>query len=455
VPDEAPTWTEFGLDLRVAAFAVGATVLTTLLFGWAPALHAFTGNVQSAMHDATKGTTVAPSGRRTLRLLVGAECALAMLLLVCGGLLLRAYDRVRQIDPGFRTDHVLTFRIMLPETTYPDSAKRNAFWDRLEERLQSLPGVERAGLVSCAPLGCHEGNFFTIEGRPEPVSGDADPVVLSRRASPNYFQAMGIRLAHGRFFEPGENRGDGARVAVVNETFARTFWPDVPNPVGRRFKGRGNRSEWLTVVGVAMDVRHYGLEKPMRPGIYLPLRARGDDNVTVALHSRVDPQSLIPTAEALVRELDAELPIYRVRTMEQALAQSMRIRAVYSWMLGVFAALALVLALGGAYGVSAYLVAQRSRELAIRVALGARSADIFRSVLGSTLATVGSGALLGVAASLLTARLLASLLFGVSPHDATVLGTTVTVLLTTALAATLWPARRAARVDPASSLRAE
>jgi putative ABC transport system permease protein len=456
VPDEAPRWTEFGFDARVAAFAVGASVLTTLLFGWAPALHAFRDDVQAAMHESTKGSTTSPRGRRTLRLLVGAECALAALLLVCGGLLVRAYDRVRQVEPGFRTDHVLTFSILLPESTYPADDKRLAFWNRLEMRLRELPGVAQAGLITCAPLGCHWGNFFTIEGRPAPVRGDADPVVLNRFATPDYFRAMGIGLAQGRFFDAGDGKAGGARVVVVNETFARTLWPDVSSPIGRRLRPRSdNPGPWLTVVGVSRDVRHYGLERPMRPGIYRPLAEYPSDNLTVALHTKVEPSSLATAAEAVVRELDPEIPLFNVRTMEQALTRSLRIRSLYSWMLGVFAMLALVLALGGTYGVSAYLVTQRRREMAIRMALGARSADIVRTVLGGSLGVAAAGVLVGVGASLLVARLLGSLLFGVKPGDLAVLGGASVLLLATAVAANYWPARRASRLDPMSSLRTD
>ena len=455
VPDEAPRWTEFGLDARVVAFAVLASVLTTVLFGWAPALHAFTGSLLSAVHDTTKGTTTSPRGRRTLRLLVAAECALAALLLVSGGLLLRAYDRVRHVEPGFRTDHVLTFSVLLPETTYPDEPARLKFWDRLEPALRALPGVEQAGLVTCPPLGCHWGNFFTIEGRPAPKAGEDDPVVLNRFATPGYFAAMGVRLSQGRLLDARDGRIPGARAAVVNETFARTFWPGVANPIGRRFKSRGNNPDWVTVVGVTRDVKHYGLERPMRPGIYRPLPEAPVDSLSAVLHTRVEPDTLRATAEAAVRAIDPELPLFNVRTMEQAMQRSMRIRSAYSWLLGVFAALALLLALGGTYGVSAYLVTQRRRELAIRIALGAGVGDIFRSVMQSSLAVVGLGVAAGIGASLAAGRLLDSLLFGVKPHDGLVIGGAAGLLLATALAANYWPARRASRVDPMTSLRAE
>jgi predicted permease len=458
VPDEAPQWTEFALDARVAAFAIGATVLTTLLFGWAPALHAFRGDVQAAVHDVTKGTTTSPRGRRTLQVLVAAECALAALLLVCGGLLLRAYDRVRDVNPGFRTEGVLTFGLLLPETTYQNNDARLAFWERLREGAKSLPGVEQAALITCPPLGCHWGNFYEVEGQGPKAAGDADQVVLQRFASADYLSAMGITLKEGRFLTDREARvaptSSDAHPIVVNETFARAFWPGVANPVGRRVKNRGN-NPWLTVVGVTADEKHYGLERPMRPGVYRPLAEMPADNLFVVLHTRGEAEALVPSARALVRSLDPELPIYRVRTMEQALTTSLRTRTLYSWMLGVFAALALVLALGGAYGVSAYLVTQRRRELAIRVALGAPASAIFRSVLTRSLAVVTLGVLVGVAGSFLVARLLASLLFGVAPHDVLVLGSAAGGLVATALLANYWPARRAAQVDPISLLRAE
>jgi len=457
VPDEAPRWTQFGLDARVMVFAVAASVLTTVLFGWAPALHAFTGSLSAAVHATTKGTTTSPRGRRTLRVLVGAECALAALLLVCGGLLLRAYDRVRHVEPGFRADHVLTFSLLLPETTYKDDAARLAYWDRLEAKLRTLPGVERAGLITCPPLGCHWGTFFTIEGRAAAASGDADPVVLNRFATADYFPAMGIRLARGRWFDARDGRTSGGHPAIVNETFVRTFWPDGGDPIGRRFRPRGSddKDPWFTVVGVARDEKHYGLERPMRPGVFRPLAERPPDSLTAVLHTRVEPETLAATAAAAVRELDPEIPLVDLRTMDQALQRSMRIRSVYSWLLGVFAGLALLLALGGTYGVSAYLVTQRRREMAIRIALGAGAADIFRAVLRGSLAVVAAGVAVGLAGSLATGRLIDSLLFGVKPYDLLVIAGTASLLLATAFAANYWPARRASRVDPMTSLRTE
>ena len=455
--DQVPRWAAFDLDWRVMAFSVGLAAVTVILFGWAPAFHALRGDLRGAMQTTTAGTTAAPAGRRTLGLLVASEFALAALLLVCGGLLYRAYDRVRNVDPGFEPEHVLTFSVFLPEAKYPDDKARSAFWDRLAPSMAALPGVEAAGLVNCPPLGCHWGNFFAIEGRPKRANEDT-PVTLVRIASASYARAMGLRVTRGRFLEASDDRPydpkDGG-VVVVNEMFARTFWPNVADPVGRRMRGTDDKDPWITVVGVVADIKHYGLERPMRPGVYFPLKQRSLDSVTVALRTTGDPLASAASARVALNALDPELPLYRVRSMRQALAQSMEMRLAYSWLLGVFAMLAVLLAVGGGYGVTSFLAAQRTREMGIRVALGAQGADILRAVLSGSvlLASVGVG--VGLLASLGASKMLASLLFGVSPRDVGVLGATAAVLVLAAVVANLWPARRAARVDPVGLLRSE
>jgi predicted permease len=380
---------------------------------------------------------------------------MAAILLVGSGLLFRAYQRVMYVDPGFRPDHVLTFSVALPEAAYggdddPDGAKKvNAFWDQLMSKFEALPGAESVGLVNCPPLSCHWGSFFVAEGRPPLKPGESTPVVLQRPASPGYFTTMGIRLLKGRFLEQQD-----AHVGVVNETFARQFWPGVDNPVGRRFRTAGNpEAPWFTVVGLVADVKHYGLERPMRPGIYFPMSISRYNNMTVVIRTSGEPAAFTPSARAALRELDAELPMYRVRTMEEALARSMAQRATYSWLLGIFAAIAVVLALGGSYGVTSYLVSQRTREIGIRVALGAKHTDIVRAVLQGGLTAVACGVFIGVAASFGLGRLLADLLFGVSAKDPAILGSAAAALVVFALIANWLPARRAARVDPMRSLR--
>jgi len=456
--DQVPAWASFAFDGRVVAFSIALSAATAFLFGWAPALHAIRGNLRGAMSGTSAGTTGGPGGRRTLSTLVAAEFALAAVLLVCGGLLLRAYDRVQKVDPGFRMDHVLTFSLALPEASYGSEDDKDnkvmAFWDRLIQRLSATPGATSVGLVSCPPLSCHWGTFYDIEGRVPLAPGQANPVTLFRPASPGYFQTMGIRLKTGRFFEESDGR-NGNRAIIVNETFVKTFWPGVADPVGRRIRGNGPKSQWMTVVGMVGDVKHYGLERPMRPGVYVPLVQSPSRTMSVVIRTAGDPAAFTSAARALVREMDPDLALYRVQTMEEALRKSLAQRALYSWLLAVFAGMALVLALGGTYGVTSYLVSQRTRELGIRVALGARRRDITATVMRGGLVVVGAGVALGVAASLGAARLLAEQLFGVPSYDARVLSIAAAILVTTALVTNWLPARRAARIDPMRSLRAE
>ena len=454
--DQVPGWANFALDARIVAFSILLSSATAFLFGWAPALHAIRGNLRGAMSDASTATTGGPGGRRTLSALVAAEFALAAVLLVCGGLLLRAYDRVKHVDPGFRTDHILTFALALPEASYGDDDDKRvlAFWDRLTARLSAIPGATSVGLVSCPPLSCHWGTFYDIEGRAPLAPGQANPVTLYRPATPEYFATMGIRLKTGRFFQQSDGRNGNLSI-IVNETFTKTFWPGVADPVGRRIRGNGPKAPWMTVVGMVGDVKHYGLERPMRPGIYVPLVQSPGRTLSVVVRTAGDPAAFAPAARAAIREMDPDLALYRVQTMEESVRRSLAQRTLYSWLLGVFAVMALALALGGTYGVTSYLVSQRTREIGIRVALGARRADIVRTVLRSSLVVVGVGAVLGVAASLGAARAIADSLFGVPPYDAGILGAATAILLATATVANWLPARRAAGIDPMKSLRAE
>jgi putative ABC transport system permease protein len=455
LPDQAPAWTTFTLDTRMMIFTLATSVLTAILFGWAPALYAMNSDVRGAMSAAAAGSTAPVRGRRTLWALVAAEFALASLMFACGGLLIRAYDRVRNTDPGFDGTNVLTFTVNIPSATYPDSPKRAAFWNRLQERLRALPGVERVGTVSCAPVsGCHWGWLFSAEGAPPRAADDPNPIVLNRVASPEYFPAMRIRLKEGRLFTDRDAVGgfDKESAIIVNESFVRTFWPDGGSAIGKRVRN-GEKAPWRTVVGVVHDVKHYGLEQPVRPGVYLPVPVLS--GMTVVLRTAGDPAAIGPAARAAVREIDPELPAYDMRTMDERLARSRSLRAAYSWMLGVFAMMALLLALGGSFGVTSYLVSQRTRELGIRVALGARRADISRAVLKGSLAVVGAGVIIGIAGAIGAGRLLSALLFGVPPHDALILTVAAAALFTTGLLANWLPARRAAGVDPMVSLRAD
>jgi predicted permease len=456
LPDQAPRWASFALDARMVMFTIGTCTLSALLFGWAPALQAMNADLRSAVASETAGSTSAIHGRRTLRALVVAEFALASLIFVCGGLLARAYDRVTSVDPGFNPHGVLSFTVSLPAVSYADNKARLSFFERLETRLRELPGVTNAGIISCAPISnCHWGVFYHAEGAAPRRPNEPNPVVLNRVASPGYFQTMGIRRQRGRVFtdQDGREGADQPSVIIVNETFANTLWPDGRDPIGQRVR-QGEKAPWLTVIGVVADVKHYGLERDVRPGVYLPLPRIVLSTMTVAVRTTDDPAALSPTARTIVGEMDPELPIYNARTMEERMRQSLTLRAAYSWMLAVFAGIALLLAVGGSYGVTSYLVSQRGRELGIRVALGARRSDISRAVLRGSIAVIGIGVAIGIAGAIGAGRLLSSLLFGVPPYDALILTIAVAALGGTGFLANWLPARRASRVDPMVSLRA-
>jgi predicted permease len=457
LPDQAPRWASFALDGRMVIFTLGTCIVTALMFGWAPALHAMNADLRSAVASDTAGSTPAIRGRRTLSTLVVAEFALASLMFVCGGLLLRAYDRVKNVDPGFDPNGVASFTVSLPGVTYADNKARLSFFERLETRLRGLPGVINAGTISCAPLSnCHWGVFYHAEGAAPRRPNESNPVVLNRVASPGYFQSMGIRLQRGRVFtdQDGREGADQPSVIIVNETFARTLWPDGRDPIGQRVR-QGEKAPWLTVVGVVADVKHYGLERTVRPAVYLPLPRIVLSTMSFAVRTAGDPGALIPTARTVVRQLDPELPIYNARTMSERMMLSLTLRAAYSWMLVVFAGIALILALGGSYGVTSYLVSQRARELGIRVALGARRSDISRAVLKGSIAIIGVGVAIGITGAIGAGRLLSSLLFGVPPYDALILTIAVAALGASGFLANWLPARRASRIDPMISLRAD
>jgi putative ABC transport system permease protein len=445
----------FEPDVRLVGFAVLITLGTALLFGWAPALHAVRGDLRSTMNDSVNGSTSSPSGVRTLSWLVGAEFAMAAVLLVSAGLFVRAFDQVRRIDPGFHTSNVLTFSVGLPPASYRDNPARLAFWNRSLERMRALPGVESVGIVTCAPLShCHNGNFFNVEGRRPLAEGESNPVVLMRSASEGYVEAMGIRLAAGR--ELRSTDGPANLSAMVNETFIRTFWPGITaeQALGRRLSFNGDVPEWFSVVGVTRDVKHYGLEVPMRPGVYFPQAVVTRSSMTFATRVKGDPNALMPSVRTAFRELDPSLAIFRVRSTDTMLAESLRSRRLYSWTIAVFAVLALILALGGAYGVTSYLTTQRRREIGIRMAIGAGQHDVVRAILVGAARTVLPGLAAGVIGAVLLAGLMDDLLFGVSPREPLVLAISTVILLAAAFAANWLPARRAAKTNPMNSLRA-
>lgn len=457
IPDQFPDWVRFDLDARVAAFSMSIAAASAVLFGLAPAIQSFHADVRGALQEGGTRATAGASGRRTLGFLITAEVALCAVLLVGGGLFLRAYRNLLDVDPGFRADNVLTFTISLPNIGYDAEERRIDFWERAVARFAALPGVERAGAISCLPLQpCHWGQLAEIEGAAPRGPGDPDPIVLNRLVTPGYFDALGIALTRGRFFDGNDGRGGGNHAVIVNETFARYFWPNEPDPVGKRIRLHGPLdAPWLTVVGVTRDVRHYGLDEPMIPAAYQPIAQFSSGTMYIALRTRSEPGDVLAAARQAVFELDPDLPLYAVATMEGTLRRSLAMRETYSWLLSVSAAAALLLALGGIYGVTSYAASGRRREIGIRVALGARADQVLKLVLRGGMTRVAVGVAVGLIAAFVAARALSSLLFGITSSDPLVYGAVALVLLGTALVANFVPARRAARIDPTTSLRVD
>ncbi|HJN46665.1 MAG: hypothetical protein CL477_00055 [Acidobacteria bacterium] len=459
--DDLSPWVTFELDVPFLLFTLVATGSTALLCGLIPALDGSRVDLRGALQAAAARSSESPGKRRTLGTLVVGEVALALVLLLLAGLLIKAADRVQQVDPGYRPDNVLTFRVSLDEERYPERPHRLAFFEQLLERSRAVPGVSEVGITTSVPLGGHWGNFYEAEGAP-PRAEDDNPVILQRVISPSYLDAIGVRMLAGRSFTDRDGVTEGARAAIVNESLMRLFWPGAePNDVvGRRIRtanidGQPNLSPWQTVLGVTADTQHYGLDTPMRPGLFLPFAQVVRGSMTVVWRTTGEPTALTPSARSVVSQLDADLPIYGVTTMAAQLDDSLAVRQAFSWLLAVFSVVALGLALAGLYGVVSYSVSQRAQEIGIRMALGAQRLQVVGQVLGRGMVLVGAGVVSGLGVAAVSARFLSDLLFGVSVYDPPTYLTVTAALVIVGLLATLVPARRASAVDPMRVLRVD
>ena len=455
-----PRLSDAAIDWRVISFTAVVAFATSLVFGMVPALHAGRLELTSALKDSTRGSTSGVGRQRVRRILVVTQIAMAVLLLVCAALLIRSLRELQRIDPGFEPRGVLTLRVSLPGVSYPDATATVPFYDRLLERVRTLPGVEAAGLVRSLPLANQIGDWgLQIEGYSPPPGRNAkgDWQV----ASPGYFEAIGERLVRGRFFEARDTT-DAPQVTLINETMARTYWPD-QDPLGKRMRQGSPDSDrpWITVIGVVKDVRHNGINAVVKEKFYRPASqfhvTTGNVQRSLALVVKTngDPLALVAPIRAELRALDPNLPVSAVRTMDDVVGTALAAPRFTGWLLGLFAALALTLAAVGAYGVLSYLVNQRTRELGIRMALGASPAHVRRLVVGQGLWLSVVGAAIGLALSLVAGRALGSQLYGVTPTDSVSFVLVPAILLAVALVASWLPARRAARVDPLECLRAE
>ena len=455
LPDTMPRWISFGLDGRFAAFCIMITGAAALLFGLIPAWQASRADVRSTLHESAGRSSASTSRRRLLNGLVVAEVALALALLVSSRLLLRAFHKVTHLDPGFRPENVLKFSLDLPEKKYAKAEQVADFYRRLVDEVRTLPAVTAAGAATAPPLGGHWGQFFVAEADPPLGPEDKTPVVLQVVVTPGYFQAIGMTLDAGRWFDANEGTWQHG-VAIVNETFARQHWPGA-NAVGKRIKySYGNNIPWWEVVGVVRDEKHYGLDGEDRPAVYTPDRQLPFPmNFSVVVRSASNPEVVTEPARRILQRMDPDVPMYGVQTMTEQIDQSLWARRAYSWMFGAFSLVALVLAAAGIYGVISYAVTQRTQEIGIRMAMGASPGEVLRTVLRGGMGLVTAGAAAGLAVTLGTAALLEKLLFGVSPRDPAVYGAVLLLVAGVGALANTIPARRAAGVDPVRALRGE
>jgi putative ABC transport system permease protein len=443
-----PSTAQVSVDRVALGFTLGVSLLTGLLFGVAPALQATRPRLVETLKDGGKGAGQGASRNRTRNLLVVFETAVAMVLLIGAGLLVRSYIRLQQVNPGFDAANVMTTRINLSFGKYTSPEKAGAFWAKLQERLSALPGVEAVGMITELPLSGQPNDLgFTVEGRP-PVRPGQEFGADFRRVNQDYLRSMRIPLLRGRGFSEQEVR-QSAKVVLISETLAKGVFPN-EEPLGKRLLFDRTPFE---IIGVVGDIRHRTLEAAPNATMYMPTLDTGSMNL--AIRATGDPMSLATAVRRETRAIDPDQPIAAVRTMEQVLSESVAAPRYRTWLLGLFAVVALILAGVGIYGVISYTVAQRTHELGVRMALGAQTADVLKLVIGQGIKLALAGALLGLGGALALTRLVKTLLFGVSATDPPTFATVATLLMLMAMLACWIPARRATRVDPLVALRYE
>ena len=456
-PEELARLSGIHMDTRVLLFVFVVSVLTGIVFGMAPAWIAARADIAEALKESGRSTTASTMGHSIRKILVTSELAVALVLLVGAGLLIKGFSRLSSINPGFNSANVMTMYLQLPKTRYGEIPKQTQFRRELLTRLNSLPGVQ-AAMVTDIPLGGnYVGHRFVIAGRP-PVAVGGEPKVQTLSVMGDYFHVMQIPLRAGRDFTPLDREGQPL-AAIVNEEMVREFFPH-ENPIGMRIRWAGDTGppQWMTIIGVAGDVKHSGLNQPTDPAVYTPF-SQNDEAwrrfMTLAIRARDVSPGLVEEVKKQIWSVDGQIPVSDVYAMDELIAVSLAQQRFNMLLLGLFAALALILAAVGIYGAMAYAVNQRTHEIGIRTALGAQRRDVLRLVMrdGAKIALFGIAS--GIAGALALTRLMASLLFEVKPTDPATFAGVAILLALVALAACYIPARRAMRVDPMVALRYE
>lgn len=444
-PADIRGFASIGINRDVLLVSAVASLISGILFGLAPALHASHENVNERLKEGERGSTA--GGARTRSVLVVAEVGLSIVLLIGSGLLIRSFVRLMQVEPGFDPSHLLVFQLGLPPAS--STAQQDAFYREVVERMQAVPGVQSAGAVSRLPLaGGNSDRSFQLPGSDQSYQADI------RIGTPAYFQTMGIPLLRGRVFNEQDAQSP-ALVAVVNQTLARTVFAG-QDPIGKYILNFGPQMDKIQIVGVVGDVRHVGLETAPRPEVYLAFGQGHWPSVFMVVRSKTeDPLALASAAQSVVNSVNKNIPLANVRTMQDIIADSVMRRRFAMMLLSIFAGLAMLLAAIGLYGVMSYSVSQRTREIGVRMALGAQTADVLKMIVSQGMLLVVVGVGVGVAASIGLTRLMSGLLYGVSATDPLTFAGVAVMLALVALAANYLPARRAAKTDPTVALRYE
>jgi predicted permease len=450
-----PAWVSFDLDRSFFVFVVGMSAVSALLFALLPAWRA---SAQSAPGSSSRSAGSRARTRATGALVAG-EVALALALLVLGGLSVADARAVASTDPGYDVEGVISYQMALPSERYETDEARLAFAESHLERIRALPGVESAAIASTLPLGGHWGTFFFVAGAPVRGAGEANPVVLNRLVTEGYFETMGVELVAGRVFDAFDGRGEGEHQVIVNETFVRTHLSHLGDPVGARValgtSDPGDEGYWMTVIGVTRDVMHYGLDEEMRPGVYQPWPQNPVSGFAVVMRTRGDLAAITAGVRTSSAEFDPEVPIYSLERTADELRASLFTRRATSWLFGSFSTVALLLAVAGIYGVIAYGTGQRAQEISIRMAMGARRTDVVAQIVRQGMVVVAVGLGIGLVVALVSSRAVSGMLLRVNALDPIIYGGVIALLLVVAFVANFLPARRAVRVDPMRALRGE
>ncbi|HKQ07299.1 MAG TPA: ABC transporter permease [Blastocatellia bacterium] len=456
-PANVPRLDQIGIDGRVLAFTLTVSLLTGIIFGLVPALQASKPDLNESLKEGGRGSSEGRRGKHVRSLLVVSEIALSLVLLIGAGLLIKSFIHLQKFDLGFNPDNLLTLRVQLAGTKYRENPQVVNFFQQALERMRNVPGVQSVGAISTIFLSdTPNSTNFTIEGRPVVTGADSIEVPLDAVTN-DYFKVMGIPLLKGRFFDERDRAGS-LPVAIVNETFAKRFF-EGEDPLGKRYcygqPSSDGKTEWLTIVGVVGDMRRTGYDKAARPETFMAQDQNPDSALTIVARTAGDPASYAPALRDAVWAVDKDQSVFSIKTMDATLAEMTAERRFNMLLLGIFAAVAMVLAGVGIYGVMSYSVTQRMHELGIRIALGASQRDVLRLVIGQAtrLALIGVGA--GLIAAFFLTRLMASLLYGVSATDFATFLLISSLLTGVSLAASFVPARRAMKVDPMVALRYE